>query len=82
MQRKAAPSGRTSDPSAVILDSYTLCSSPESGHRADYGGAKRKKGSLGYYRIPDLAGVHPLTFLDIVLSALEKTAMSFPTLAP
>ena len=38
-------SGRTPDPSAAILDSRTLRSSPESGHRAAYDGAKRKKGS-------------------------------------
>ena len=38
-------SGRTPDPSAAILDSRTLRSSPESGHRAGYDGAKRKKGS-------------------------------------
>jgi transposase len=38
-------SGRTPDPSAAILDSRTLHSSLESGHRAGYDGAKRKKGS-------------------------------------
>jgi transposase len=38
-------SGRAPDPSAAILDSRTLRSSPESGHRAGYDGAKRKKGS-------------------------------------
>src|ERR687897_3633757 len=38
-------SGRTPDPSAAILDSRTLRSTPESGHRAGYDGAKRKKGS-------------------------------------
>ena len=38
-------STRTPDPSAVILDSPTLRSSPESGHRAGYDGAMRKKGS-------------------------------------
>jgi transposase len=38
-------SGRTSDPSAAVLDSRTLRSTPESGHRAGYDGAKRKKGS-------------------------------------
>ena len=37
--------GRKGAPSAVILDSRTLRSSPESGHRAGYDGAKRKKGS-------------------------------------
>ena len=37
--------GRHPDPSAVILDSRTLQSTPESGHRAGYDGAKRRKGS-------------------------------------
>src|SRR5215218_9256728 len=38
-------SGRAPDPSATVLDSRTLRSTPESGHRAGYDGAKRKKGS-------------------------------------
>jgi len=38
-------SGRRPDPSAAILDSRTLQSTPESGPRAGYDGAKRKKGS-------------------------------------
>ena len=37
--------GRAPGPTAAILDSRTLRSSPESGHRAGYEGAKRKKGS-------------------------------------
>lgn len=37
--------GRDPQPSATILDSRTLQSTPESGHRAGYDGAKRKKGS-------------------------------------
>ena len=37
--------GRAAEPSAAILDSRTLRSSPESGQRAGYDGAKRKKGS-------------------------------------
>jgi transposase len=37
--------GRTSDPSAAILDARTLRSTPESGHRAGYDGHKGKKGS-------------------------------------
>lgn len=37
--------GRTPDPSAAILDSRTLRSTPESGSRAGYDGHKRKKGS-------------------------------------
>ena len=37
--------GRTEQPSAAILDSRTLQSTPESGPRAGYDGAKRKRGS-------------------------------------
>ena len=37
--------GRVPDPTAAIIDSRTLQSTPESGHRAGYDGAKRKKGS-------------------------------------
>lgn len=37
--------GRAGEPSAVILDSRTLQSSPESGARAGYDGYKRRKGS-------------------------------------
>jgi len=37
--------GRAPDPSAVILDSRTLQSTPESGARAGYDGHKRRKGS-------------------------------------
>jgi hypothetical protein len=39
-------SDRAPDPTtAAILDSRTLRSTPESGHRACYDGAKRKRGS-------------------------------------
>jgi len=37
--------GRKAEPSAAIFDSRTLQSTPESGHRAGYDGAKRRKGS-------------------------------------
>lgn len=37
--------GRAGQPTAVILDSRTLQSTPESGARAGYDGAKRRKGS-------------------------------------
>src|ERR687884_1664958 len=37
--------GRDAEPSAAVLDSRTLRSTPESGARAGYDGAKRKKGS-------------------------------------
>ena len=38
-------SGREPGPTAAVLDSRTLRSTPESGSRAGYEGAKRKKGS-------------------------------------
>ena len=37
--------GRASEPTAAIIDSQTLRSTPESGQRAGYDGAKRKRGS-------------------------------------
>ena len=37
--------GRPGEPTAAVLDSRTLRSTPESGHRAGYDGAKRKRGS-------------------------------------
>ena len=43
MLRLAA--GRPTEPSAAIVDSRTLRSTPESGERAGYDGAKRKKGT-------------------------------------
>jgi transposase len=38
-------SGRAAEPTAAIIDSRTLRSTPESGPRAGYDGAKRKRGS-------------------------------------
>jgi Transposase DDE domain len=49
-------SGRTPDPSAAILDSRTLRSSPESGHRAGYDGAKRKKKGSKVHAAVDTSG--------------------------
>src|SRR4051794_40118328 len=37
--------GRQPEPSAAIFDSRTLLSTPESGARAEWNGAKRRKGS-------------------------------------
>lgn len=36
--------GRAPEPSAVVMDGRTLQSTPESGHRAVYDGAKKRKG--------------------------------------
>ena len=46
--------GRTENPSAVIIDSRTLQSTPESGGRAGYDGGKRKKGSLVHIAVDTL----------------------------
>jgi transposase len=42
--------GRAPDPTATILDCRTLQSTPESGSRGGYDGAKRKKGTRRYTR--------------------------------
>lgn len=46
--------GRHEEPSAVIYDSRTLQSTPESGDRAGYDGAKRKKGSKMHMAVDTL----------------------------
>ncbi len=46
--------GRSAQPSAAIFDSRTLQSSPESGARAGYDGAKRKKGSKVHLAVDTL----------------------------
>ena len=50
-------SGRSAEPSAAILDSRTLRSSPESGERAGYDGAKRKRGSKLHVAVDTLGHV-------------------------
>jgi transposase len=46
--------GRTASPSAVILDSRTIQSTPESGSRAGYDGHKRRKGSKVHLAVDTL----------------------------
>jgi transposase len=46
--------GRNAEPSAAIFDSRTLQSSPESGERAGYDGAKRRKGSKTHLAVDTL----------------------------
>jgi transposase len=46
--------GRTPEPTAAIIDSRTLQSTPESGDRAGYDGAKRKKGSKVHIAVDTL----------------------------
>jgi len=45
---------RHEEPSAAIFDSRTLQSTPESGHRGGYDGAKRKKGSKVHMAVDTL----------------------------
>src|SRR5579864_3575444 len=47
-------SGRAAEPTAAIIDSRTLRSTPESGQRAGYDGAKRKKGSKVHMAVDTL----------------------------
>jgi transposase len=46
--------GRKSQPTAVAIDSRTLQSTPESGARAGYDGAKRRKGSKVHIAVDTL----------------------------
>ena len=46
--------GRAEQPQAVIIDSRTLQSTPESGERAGYDGGKRKKGSKVHVAVDTL----------------------------
>jgi transposase len=46
--------GRQEEPSAAVFDSRTLQSTPESGKRAGYDGAKRKKGSKVHMAVDTL----------------------------
>jgi transposase len=53
--------GREGQPSAAIFDSRTLQSTPESGPRAGYDGAKRKRGSKVHMAVDTLGyllGLH------------------------
>lgn len=46
--------GREAEPSAAIFDSRTLQSTPESGHRGGYDGAKRRRGSKVHLAVDTL----------------------------
>jgi transposase len=50
---RTAP-GHPAEPSAMLLDSRTLPSTPESGHWAGYDGAKRRKGSKVHLAVDTL----------------------------
>src|SRR5215210_550715 len=63
--------GRAPQPSAAILDSRTLRSTPESGSRGAYDGAKRKKGSKVHAAVDTLG--HLLALFVTAASEQERT---------
>lgn len=62
--------GRKEQPSAAIFDSRTLQSTPESGARAAYDGAKRRKGSKTHIALDTLG--HLLTLLVTPASKQDR----------
>lgn len=69
--------GRAPYPSAAILDSRTLQSTPESGHRGGYDGGKRKKGSKVHLAVDTLGHLLALH----VTPANEQDRQQVSTLA-
>src|SRR5918912_3852405 len=69
--------GRNARPSAAIFDSRTLQSSPESGARSGYDGAKRRKGSKTHIAVDTLGHLLAL----IVTSADEQDRAQVAELA-
>ena len=53
--------GRKGQPTAICIDSHTLQSTPESGGRAGYDGAKRRKGSKVHIAVDTLGHLLALT---------------------
>lgn len=68
---------RFPSPSAAILDSRTLISTPESGHRAGYDGGKRRKGSKVHAAVDTLGHLLALH----VTPANEQDRQQVKTLA-
>jgi transposase len=63
--------GRTPQPTAVILDSRTLQSTPESGARAGWDGAKRRKGTKVHLAVDTLG---PLLALHVTPATEQDRA--------
>src|SRR5215207_3776154 len=69
--------GRAPGPTAAVIDSRTLRSTPESGSRAGYDGAKRKKGSKVHAAVDTLGRLLALR----VTSATEQDRAQVEALA-
>lgn len=67
-------SGRKAHPSAAILDSTTLISTPESGARAGYDGAKRRKGSKVHIAVDTLG--HLLALIVTPADAQDRAQVA------
>jgi transposase len=66
--------GRKAHPSAAIFDSSTLISTPESGARAGYDGAKRRKGSKIHIAVDTLG--HLLALIVTSASAQDRAQVA------
>ena len=73
--RQAA--GRSPEPSAAIVDSRTLRASPESGARAAYDGAKRKRGCKLHLAVDTLG--HVLTWPVTPANVDDRSAVGSMT---
>ena len=62
---------RPATPTAVVLDGRTLQSTPESGHRAGYDGAKKRKGSKAHIAVDTLG--HLLSVVITPANEQERT---------
>jgi transposase len=71
--------GRAPQPTAAVLDSRTLQSSPESGGRAGYDGAKRRKGSKVHLAVDTLG--HLLALLVTPANAQDRAQVAEVTAA-
>ena len=66
--------GRSARPSAAVFDSRTLQSSPESGARAGYDGAKRRKGSKTHIAVDTLG--HLLALIVTPADEQDRTQVA------
>jgi transposase len=71
--------GRAPEPTAAILDSRTLQSSPESGGRADYDGHKRRRGSKVHLAVDTLG--HLLALLVTPANVQDRAQVAALTAA-
>jgi transposase len=63
--------GHTAEPSAAIFDSRTVQSTPESGPRAGYDGAKRRRGSKVHTAVDTLGHLLAATAQEVTGDAVE-----------